>query len=69
MTEFQPLLNEHDAASMLNVSAGTLRNWRSKGDGPPFIRVGSAIRYAPEGLRQYVEARTRNATVGRGKAA
>jgi hypothetical protein len=63
MSEFEPLLTEQDAAKVLNVHRGTLNHWRSKGykDGPPWVAVGEAIRYAPEALRRYVEARTRQA--------
>ena len=57
MTE--PLLNEFDAARPLNVSAGTLRNWRSQGKGPPLVHIGAAVRYDPGHLRDYVAARTR----------
>jgi hypothetical protein len=27
------------------VSAGTLRNWRAKGRGPPFVKVGRSVLY------------------------
>ena len=69
MSEFEPLFPEVEAAKVLSVHPGTLRNWRSKGKGPPWVAVGNAIRYAPEALRQYVEVRTRRATAGHGKAA
>jgi hypothetical protein len=32
------------------VSPGTLRNWRSKGVGPPFLKVGKSVLYPLEGL-------------------
>jgi hypothetical protein len=69
MSEFEPLLTELDAAKFLNTHPGTLRNWRSKNKGPPWVAVGNAVRYAPEGLRQYVEVHTRRAIGDRGKAA
>ncbi len=58
MSGFEPLLTELDAARFLNTHPGTLRNWRSKGMGPPYVAVGAAVRYAPGDLRQYIEART-----------
>jgi hypothetical protein len=59
MREFEPLLTEVDAARLLNTSPGTLRNWRSKNEGPPFVKVGASVRYSPERLRDYVDVRTR----------
>jgi hypothetical protein len=61
MSDFDPLFTELDAAKFLNTHPGTLRNWRSKGKGPTYIRVGAAVRYAPQDLRDYVDVRTRRA--------
>lgn len=69
MSDMEPLLTENDAAKFLNTSPGTLRNWRCKGKGPPYVSVGAAVRYAPDALRQYVEVRTRHAAGARGNAA
>lgn len=41
------------------LAAGTLRNWRSKGIGPPFIRIGKAVLYARADLEAW-EARQRS---------
>lgn len=35
------------------LAAGTLRNWRSKGIGPPFIRIGKAVLYARADLEAW----------------
>ena len=59
LAELEPLLTEQDAARVLNTHPGTLRNWRSKGMGPAFIKVGDAVRYSPDGLRQYIDVHTR----------
>jgi hypothetical protein len=61
MSIFEPLLTEQDAARFLNTHPGTLRNWRGKNKGPPHVAVGSAVRYAPQDLRDYVEVHTRRA--------
>lgn len=55
----EPLLTEDAAANVLNVSKGTLRNWRSQGKGPPVSRIGAAVRYEPSRLRDYIAGRTR----------
>lgn len=63
----EPLLTEDGAARVLNVSKGTLRNWRCQGKGPPVTRIGCAVRYDPAHLRDYVDVRTRHATVAPGR--
>lgn len=35
------------------LSAGTLRNWRSKGLGPAFMRIGRTILYARADLEAW----------------
>ena len=49
------LLNTREAARWLGLAAGTLQNWRFRGQGPAFIRLGKAIRYEPESLARFVE--------------
>jgi hypothetical protein len=40
------------------VSAGTLRNWRSQGRGPPFVKVGRQVLYPIVGLEAWERSRT-----------
>jgi predicted DNA-binding transcriptional regulator AlpA len=57
------LLREKEVAEILGLSSATLRNWRTRGDGPPFVRLsGRAIRYEPVALREWVAHRTRRST-------
>lgn len=39
------LLRERDVAARWIVSLRTLQRWRAEGAGPPFVRLGGAIRY------------------------
>ncbi len=40
------LLDERDVSALLKVAIPTLRNWRSKGIGPVFLKVGKrCVRY------------------------
>ena len=39
------LLDEYETAAYLDNSVQTLRNWRMKGSGLPFLKVGAAVRY------------------------
>ena len=49
------LINERQAAQRLGLAVQTLRNWRSQGRGPEYIRFGRAIRYNPQALQNFEE--------------
>ena len=50
------LLDDIQAAKVLRVSVGTLRNWRSSRlGGPAFIRVGRLVRYRESDLNAYLD--------------
>jgi hypothetical protein len=38
-------LDEDQEAAELRVAKRTLRTWRQKGEGPPFVRAGKQILY------------------------
>lgn len=51
------LLDENEAAASLSVAVQTLRNWRWKGEGPRFVKVGARlVRYRRGDLAAFVEA-------------
>lgn len=50
------LLDERQAAELLNLSCRTLQAWRTVGAGPRFIRAGRAVRYCRIDLLAWVEA-------------
>ena len=66
------LLNEHEAAGYLGLAVATLRRWRWSGDGPKHIKLGpargSAVRYSPQALAEFVAAGVRTSTTD-GRAA
>jgi hypothetical protein len=49
-------LTEAEAAGRLGLKVATLRAWRHRGVGPPFVRLGRAIRYLPADLDAYLGA-------------
>lgn len=51
------LLDESEAAASLSVAVQTLRNWRWKGEGPRYVKVGARlVRYRRGDLAAFVEA-------------
>ena len=53
-----PLLKEARVAEILSTSVRTLQAWRLKGMGPPYVRVGRAVRYGHADLVEWIEANT-----------
>ncbi|HYF87135.1 helix-turn-helix domain-containing protein [Azospirillum sp.] len=57
------MLNEQEAAALLNLSPKTLTRWRWKGIGPAFVKVGArAVRYREKDLHSFLETGLRNTT-------
>jgi hypothetical protein len=52
----EPLLDEYQAAERLCLSVKTLRRWRWLRRGVPWIRVGAAVRYAPDDIAAFIKA-------------
>jgi hypothetical protein len=49
------LVDEREAAAILNVEVRTLRNWRALGKGPRFVKVGERmVRYRRCDLNAFV---------------
>lgn len=58
----QPAQNEKQAAEFLGVSVHWMRRARWAGNGPEFMKYGSAVRYDPETLMTYRNSRVRKST-------
>jgi predicted site-specific integrase-resolvase len=52
------LINERDAAKVLQIHKVTLATWRHEGRGPTYIKIGKNIRYRPSDIDVYLEQRT-----------
>jgi excisionase family DNA binding protein len=66
VAEAEPLLMEVQAAKFLSVSVRTLQNWRIKQSGPPFIRIGRAVRYRRSDLSTWIDANTVGSGLAKG---
>lgn len=52
------VLTDPEAAKYLSLSPQTLRNWRLRGEGPPFCRIGRRrIAYRIVDLDAFLEAK------------
>lgn len=50
------LLTQDEVAVMLGISPHTLRGWRSRKTGPPFVRVGGVCRYRVADIEAWIAA-------------
>lgn len=57
-----PLRDEHYVAKLLTCGVKTLQAWRTRGGGPPFVRVGRLVRYRDRDLQQWIESRLATST-------
>jgi predicted DNA-binding transcriptional regulator AlpA len=57
-----PLLHPKEVAKLLGVSVSWLAKSRLSGTGPPFIKLGRAVRYLESAVRDFIRARTRTST-------
>ncbi len=57
-----PLIAEREAAHLLGLKVSTLRRWRWQGRELEFFKIGHAVRYHPDVVNAYIEARRRSST-------
>lgn len=61
----EQLLTTDQAANLLGVTRRTLEDWRYRGAGPVFVKVGRrATRYRPTDLEAFVQGGARTNTGG-----
>ena len=61
------LMDEKQAAALLNVSIKSLQAWRSRGGGPKFLKIGRLlVRYRLEDLQAFVVSALRSSTSDQG---
>ena len=49
------LLNTYEVARYLNMSPGSLANWRSAGRGPAYIKLGSKVMYQKTDIERFIQ--------------
>jgi predicted DNA-binding transcriptional regulator AlpA len=53
----EQLLTERDIAHLISMSVASVRRWRLLRQGPKYIKIGAAVRYKPEDISAWLEAR------------
>lgn len=54
---YDELLKIDEVAERLKVSVGCIRAWRLKGEGPPAIRIGTALRWDAAEVDDWLDSR------------
>lgn len=55
-------ITDVEASQITGMSRGWFQRARWSGDGPPFVKLGAAVRYRENELRDWFAARTRRST-------
>ena len=61
-TTASKLLDTNQLAEQLLNKLNTIEDWRIKGVGPRYIKIGRLVRYRLEDVELWLEAQTRNST-------
>jgi predicted DNA-binding transcriptional regulator AlpA len=51
------LIDEKVLADQLGFKVQTLRNRRSRGEGPPYVKVGRSVRYRESDVEKYLQSK------------
>jgi len=47
-------LNDVEVAELCNCALQTVRNWRTRGTGPKWVKLGGLVRYPPANLKAFI---------------
>ena len=61
-TDPNALMDERELSSILHVTVRCLQAWRLRGQGPPFCKLGFAVRYRRAAVAAFVAAHERTST-------
>ena len=61
-TAIPRLLTPAEVARPLNLSVSWLAKARMRGDGPPYVKIGRAVRYSGADVQEWVKAQGRTST-------
>lgn len=52
------LITTEEASKMLSVAPITMQTWRSKNQGPDFVKIGGSVRYKLTDIESWIEQNT-----------
>ena len=55
-------MNELVTAKQLDVTTKCLQAWRSRGEGPKFVKVGRLVKYRMSDILEYINNRVHTST-------
>lgn len=55
--ELNRMISKDELAAFLDIPAGTLDHWASRGGGPPFHGIGNHRKYLPADVRAWLKTR------------
>ena len=60
-TEQNPnqLMTEKEAAALICYTPRALQNWRLRGGGPKYVKIGRSVRYQRSDVLEFIEERKR----------
>lgn len=64
-----PRLTEQELAERWNMSPRSLQQWRLRGQGPRYLKLGTAVRYPLEWVEEFEAENARSHTSDPGPAA
>lgn len=53
----QQYVDEKTVSRITGLALPTLRNYRHKRKGPPYVKLGRAVRYSLDDVREFMESR------------
>lgn len=51
-------LDEQQVCAVLKIARSTIQQWRQRGEGPPYVKLGFRVRYRRADLDAWLAART-----------
>ena len=56
------LMTEKEVADLICVTQRALQNWRLRGGGPEYVKIGRLVRYQRRDVMKFIEERKRQQT-------
>lgn len=53
------LMTEKDVAGLICITPRALQNWRLRGGGPEYVKIGRSVRYQRRDVMKFIEERKR----------